>query len=286
MRALFALVLMTISMTANAKTKLQTIFKNPKPIIGVVNLSTLPGQEGFTTMSDAIGHAMNEMRILENEGVDAVLFENPNGGFSASPEIIAAMTMIVGEAVKNSNGIVVGVEVLWHDPKASLAIAKATGAKFIRTDFFVDKMMAGGQLVDQDPKEITDYRTLLGCEDVAIFTDVQVKYAEMIDQNKTIQQSTQEAEAAGSDGVVVTGRKSGIAPDAKRVKEVQDATKNIEVVLGSGTNAQNVGELLAVADAAIVGTSISTKTGGVLVPAKVREYMDAVRKLRASLAKP
>lgn len=286
MRVLFAIVLMTISMTANAKTRLQKIFKNPKPIIGVVNLSTLPGQEGFTTMSDAIGQAMNEMRILESEGVDAVLFENPNGGFSASPEIIAAMTMIVGEAVKTSKGIVVGVEVLWHDPKASLAIAKATGAKFIRTDFFVDKMMAGGQLVDQDPKEITDYRKFLELEDVAIFTDVQVKYAEMVDQNKTIQQSTREAEAAGSDGIVVTGRKSGIAPDVPKVKEVQDATQNIEVVLGSGTNAQNVEELLAVADAAIVGTSISTKTGGALIPAKVREYMNAVRKLRASLAKP
>jgi predicted TIM-barrel enzyme len=64
------------------------------------------------------------------------------------------------------------------------------------------------------------------------------------------------------------------------------ADPTFPVILGSGTNPDNIKELLSVADAAIVGTAISTKTGGVVIREKVQNYMKSVRELRASLNQP
>jgi membrane complex biogenesis BtpA family protein len=284
MKSLFITIAILVATAhAQAGTRLQSIFKNPKPIIAVINLPALPGQKGFTTIDNAVQAALQELAILEAEGVDGAILENNQGDFAATPEITAAMTRIVSEVVKASKTVVVGCEVLWHDPKASFAIAKATGAKFIRTDFFVDKVIADGTVVDPNAKEMIDYRKSIDADDVVILTDIQVKYTVMVDPKKTITQSAQEAEAANSDGVVVTGAKSGMPPSLAKVTEAKNAVKNVEIVLGSGTSSTNIEELLAVADATIVGTSISTGTGGTLVQSKVHDYMEVVKKIRKNL---
>ncbi len=276
-------VTLTAASLAHASTKFENVFPMPKPVIAVINLPYLPGQKGFVSMDHALKHAMDQLKVLEEEGVEAVLFENVDGDFGATPEMIAAMTRIVSEAVKQTSKVIVGVEVLWHDPKASLAIAKASGAQFIRTDFFADKMMAGKRLVDVNTKELIEYQKSIGAEDVLLLTDIQVKYAKMIDKKKTIRQSALDAKSKGSIGAIVSGAKSGVPPSVEKVKEAKSADLSFPVILGSGTNPENVKELLAVADAAIVGTAVSTKTGGVIIREKLQNYMKSVRELRAGL---
>lgn len=265
---------------AQAGVRFQSLFPMPKPVIAVINLTGLPGAPEFVSMEHSVHQALEQLKILEEEGVDAVLFENVDGDFSATPELTAAMTRIVSEAVKAAPSMIVGLEVLWHDPKASFAIAVASGAKFIRTDFFADVMKADGRIVDVDTVDLLNYRNRIGAEKILILTDIQVKYATMIDPTKTITQSALDARDKGSDGVVVSGPKSGVPPSVERVAEANRADSALPVILGSGTNPENVKELLGVADAAIVGTSISTKTGGVIVREKLQRYMKAVRELR------
>ncbi len=274
---------------AHTATPLEKLFIHPKPIIAVINLPALPGEKNFVSMDATVKNALSEMKILEEENVDGVIFENPHGDIPSNPETIAAMTVVVSSAVKASKKIVVGVEVLWHDPLASLAIAKASNAKFIRTDFFADKMMADKHLIDEKPERITHYRTNIGADSVLLLTDIQVKYGTLVDANKTITQSATDAIAGKSDGVIVTGKKSGVPPDLKRIKEAKIAVgPNHSVILGSGTTAENIAELFAHADAAIVGTSISTGTGGIIQREKVRKYMAAVKEVRRriSLSRP
>jgi membrane complex biogenesis BtpA family protein len=285
MRTAIAVTLTAASVCA-AGTKFENVFPMPKPVIAVINLPSLPGQKGFISMDYALKHAMDQLKILEEEGVEAILFENVDGDFAATPEMISAMTRIVSEAVKQAPKMIIGVEVLWHDPKASLAIATASGAKFVRTDFFADKMKAGDRIVDVNTKELIDYQKKIGAEDVLLLTDIQVKYAKMIDTKKTIRQSALDAKNKGSIGAIVDGPKSGVPPSIEKVKEAKMADPTFPVILGSGTNPDNIKELLSVADAAIVGTAISTKTGGVVIREKVQNYMKSVRELRASLNQP
>jgi TPP-dependent indolepyruvate ferredoxin oxidoreductase alpha subunit len=54
-------------------------------------------------------------------------------------EVHAAMTRVTREVVARAR-VPIGVEVLLNDWRASLAIASATGASFIRMDFFVDRV--------------------------------------------------------------------------------------------------------------------------------------------------
>lgn len=278
-----ASVLTGFAKPAEAGLRFDEVFPMKKPVIAVINLPSLPGQKGFASIDEALRHALDQVKILEEEGVDAILFENVNGGFEAPPEMVAAMTRIVSAAVQQSPKLIIGVEVLWHAPEASLSIALASGAKFIRTDFFADEMIADGKTVKVDTEALLDYRKRIGAEHVLILSDIQVKYAQMVDPHKTIQQSALDARDQGSDGAIVSGPKSGVPPSVERVMEAKQADPNFPVILGSGTNPENVKELLGVADAAIVGTAISTKTGGVVVREKVQQYMKAVSELRQNL---
>ena len=84
-------------------------------------------------MQKVVDLAMSEMTKLQEGGVDAIMFSNE---FSlpyltkVRPETTAAMARIIGE-LKSEIKVPYGVNVLW-DPYASLDLAAATDAKFIR----------------------------------------------------------------------------------------------------------------------------------------------------------
>jgi len=255
-----------------------------KKIIGMIHLLPLPGYLKHPGMKIVVKQALKDLAILEKGGVGAVLVENESDHphqVKPGPEIIAAMTQVVGEIVKKAT-IPVGVEVLLNDPQASLAIAKISGAKFIRTDYFVDKMWRKkyGEL-EIDPKKLIAYKKKIKAGSIKIFADVQVKYAKLLEKGKTISQSVKQAIKVGADGVIVTGNFSGQAPKIKDLQEAKLAAKNFPVYVGSGFSVVNAKKLLEFADGAIVGTSI--KQGGVLSKLKTKTLIKYVYKLTGEI---
>lgn len=233
-----------------------------KQIIGMIHLLPLSGYPKHPGMTAVIKQALKDLEILEKGGVNAVLVENENDHpheVSPGPEIISAMTLIVNEIVKKSK-VPIGVEVLLNYPEASLAIAKISGAKFIRTDYFVDKMWRKeyGKMVI-NPAELLTYKEQIKADSVKIFADVQVKYARLLEKGKTIGQSVKQAIKAGANAVIVTGKISGDPPKLKNLQEAKKAAGEFPVYIGSGFSFANAKKLLVYADGAIVGTSIKTK---------------------------
>lgn len=233
-----------------------------KKIIGMIHLLSLPGYQKHLGMKKVVKQALQDLAVLERGGVDAVLVENENDHpheVKAGPEIVAAMIQVVGEIVKKAK-VPVGVEVLLNDPYASLAIAKVTGAEFIRTDYFVDKMWRKeyGQM-EINPKKLLAYKKKIKADSVKILADIQVKYAKLLEKGKTISQSTKQAIKAGADGVIVTGNFSGEVPKIKDLQEAKLAAGKFPVYVGSGFSVKNAKKLLIYADGAIVGTSLKTK---------------------------
>ena len=92
------------------------------------------------------------------------------------------MTRITRALVQESESVIVGCEILLNDPKASLAVAAAAGAAFIRTDYFVDRMTRPefGEF-HIDPDALIAYRREIGAEHIMILADIQVKYATMVE---------------------------------------------------------------------------------------------------------
>ena len=115
---------------------LEQRFGTVKPVIAMVHFPGLPGrprhdrEAGRRRLVDVVGR---DLEVLQDAGVDAVLFCNEADipyQLVVGPEIPAAMAAVIGE-LRSSIRVPFGVNILW-DAHASLALARATGATFIR----------------------------------------------------------------------------------------------------------------------------------------------------------
>ncbi|NLG36416.1 MAG: BtpA/SgcQ family protein, partial [Clostridiales bacterium] len=115
---------------------IRNVFGTDKPIVAMCHLRALPGDPYYDAdggMDRVVELALRELTALQTGGVDAVMFSNE---FSlpylkrVKPETTAAMARVIGE-IRREIRVPFGVNVLW-DPYASLDLAAATGALFIR----------------------------------------------------------------------------------------------------------------------------------------------------------
>lgn len=259
------------------------LFPGRKPIIGVIHLPPLPGYPGSPGISAVVEKALRDLEALEGGGVDGVLVENEEDRphrVEAAPETVAAMTRVATELVRASPRLAIGVEILLNDPCASMAVARMAGAAFVRTDYFVDEMERPehGGAMKVDPVGLLAHRERLGAGDVLILADIQVKYARMI-VPRPLRESARLAREHRADASVVTGRVTGDPPLVEEIAEAKAGAPDCPVLVGSGLDAANASALLAVADGAIVGTSL--KTGPRVDPSRVEALMAAARAARA-----
>lgn len=114
---------------------LKETFGQDKPVIAMAHLPALPGTPRYDAeggMQAIVDWVKRDIDILTDVGVDGILFCNEDDrpySLRVGDEIVAAMACVVSECRPES--IPFGVDVMW-DPKAAMAVAKATGASFIR----------------------------------------------------------------------------------------------------------------------------------------------------------
>jgi membrane complex biogenesis BtpA family protein len=209
--------------------------------------------------------------LVENE------YDRPHQ-VEASPETIASMTRVARELTGATRQAIIGAEILLNDPMASLAVAHASGARFIRTDYFVDPMARPeyGGLMKIDPEGLLSYRARIGAENVLILADIQVKYARMLEE-RSLKESARLAERYRADAIIVTGRVTGEPPGRAELEAASSGASGCPVLIGSGLDEVNARELLQFADGAIVGSSL--KTGDYIDSQKVKALMEAGRGL-------
>jgi predicted TIM-barrel enzyme len=119
---------------------MQRLFQGRPPLIGMIHLGELPGQEGFTSQEALESRALEDLRALEGGGIDAVLVENwkdESPGPTVSAEAEAAIRAVT-RSVTLAASVPVGLNVLPNDHRAALSIARACGAAFVQLDVFVD----------------------------------------------------------------------------------------------------------------------------------------------------
>lgn len=257
------------------KSRFNTVFREKKPLIGMVHLSSLPGHASYGGMGVLVDKALTELKILEAAGYAGALVENTDipGFVGASLQTKRAMEEVVKKLVKHSL-IPVGVEIIYDMP-ATIEVAYNASAKFVRLDVFVDDVETRWGVVQSEAGKIQKMRGELGNGKLVMLTDIHVKHTKLISR-KTLKQSTLEAVKYGSDAVIVTGDWTGVEPDIGEIKLVKSVLKDdLPVLMGSGLSIDNVEKLFAIADGGIVGTSI--KSGGQLDYLKARELVDKVK---------
>ncbi len=228
----------------------------------MIHLLPLPESPAYLGNLDAIyEQAEREAAVLQAAGVDALIVENfgdePYLPAELSTAQLAVMAGVTRDIIRAVN-MPVGVNCQFNAWHSEVAVAHACRADFIRVEVFVDTViMAQGQ-VSPCSAQICRYRQQLGAKGVALWADIQTKYTRSLIP-QSIERSALDAQAAGADVLIVTGAATGQATPLEVVAQVKQVA-GIPVVVGSGTTAANVSEVLRIADGAIVGSAL--KVGG------------------------
>ena len=118
---------------------LKEVFGTEKPVIAMCHLDALPGDPSYDPgkgLPWVIERVRDNLRALQEGGVDAVMFSNESSlPYLTKVEPITYVTMarVIGE-IRAEIRVPFGVNVLW-DPMATIDLAVATGAPFVREIF-------------------------------------------------------------------------------------------------------------------------------------------------------
>ena len=148
---------------------LKDILGVEKALIGMVHLLPLPGSPRWGgEMDRVVRRAVEDARALKAGGMDAIVVENygdvPFTPGRVEAATVAAMTAVIIEVTKTIS-LPIGVNVLKNDARSGLAIAAATGARFIRVNIHVGAVVADQGLIQSDAYSTLRDRRLLLAEE-------------------------------------------------------------------------------------------------------------------------
>lgn len=257
-------------------------------LIGVLHLLPLPGDPAYREggFAAAYARARADAEALVRGGVDGLIVENfgsapfvKGTGHDRIPAHQAAALAQVASACK-SLGVPVGVNCLRNDALTALGIAAACELDFVRVNVHTGAYVTDQGLIEGEADRTLRYRAELGVADrVEIWADVLVKHASPLAPLEPETATHDCLDRGLADAVVVTGSATGQPVDRRLLERVRSAAGAHGVVIGSGLRHDNASELLPLAEAAIVGTSVK-REGQVrneVDPARVNELVAACR---------
>jgi hypothetical protein len=255
----------------------------PKPIIGMAHLPALPG----TPLYDAAGGmaavrewVQRDLDALQAGGISAVMFCNENDRpyrLDADMASVAAMADVVA-SVRSEVSVPFGVNVLW-DPKATLAVAAATGASFCR-EIFTGAFAGDFGLWVRSAGDAFRYRREIGAEHVKLLFNINAEFAAPLAPRPLAEVARSVVFSSAPDALCVSGPITSQPADASGLAEVAAAVagSGVPVLINTGFKESNAAELLGIADGAVVGSSLKVDgiTWNPVDPGRVRALMAAV----------
>jgi membrane complex biogenesis BtpA family protein len=269
-------------------TWLDDTFGVTKPVIGMLHLEALPGDPGYDErggVSCIVERAKAELAALRDGGVDGVMVSNEFSlPYMTKTEPVTAITMarVIGELLPELT-IPYGVNVLW-DAHASIDLAVATGAQFVR-EIFTGVYASDFGLWDTSVGDIARHRVRVGGRGIKLVYNIVPESAGYLG-NRTLESITKTTVFATlPDAICVSGATAGAPTDTRALTVVKDNAGDVPVFVNTGVRADNIGDQLAIADGAIVGTYF--KEDGIFrnraEQSRVRELMSAAKSYRTTL---
>jgi membrane complex biogenesis BtpA family protein len=266
--------------------KFKQIFKTSHPVIGMIHVRALPGTpKNSLDINQIIDIALEEAKIYKNAGIDSIMLENmhdiPYLKNEVGHEISTAMALVC-HAVKQEVNLPIGIQILAGANKAALAVAKNAGLEYIRAEGFVFGHVADEGYIDSQAAELIRYRKQIGAEHIAIFADIKKKHSShALTADVSIADTAHAAGFFLSDGVIVTGSRTGSSTNLQDIEEVKSGTQ-LPVIIGSGVTYDNLDTYFNISNALIVG-SYFKKEGNwnnELDEKRILDFMKKVKLLR------
>lgn len=235
-------------------------------LFGMVHVQALPGTPfaGFP-MHEISRIACAEALAYQEHGFFGIVLENmhdrPYLKGTVGAEITAGMTRVAVD-IRRAVGpsFPIGVQILAGANQEALAVALAADLNFIRAEGCVFGHVADEGWIEACAGQLLRERKRLGADHIEIWTDIMKKHSShSITADLEIGDWAHAAEFFGLDGVIVTGRATGLEADQDVLNHAKKAT-SLPVIVGSGITVENF-EKYHLADAVIVGSSV--KQGGI-----------------------
>lgn len=268
---------------------MKDLFGVVKPVIAMAHIPALPGTPRYDPLKGVEGAlevVRKDVNHLLANGVDAIMFCNEDDRpytFHADFEAVAVMTRIVTELCPKDRPF--GADFLW-EPKAPLAICKATGGSFIR------EVVTGVYESDMgiwapDAAELYRYRHAIDADHVRVFANITPEFASPLGSRDIAQRARSAVVSTLVDGILIAGPMAGAEPDFSFIKKAKEAVgDSTPVLLNTGAKQENIRQYLSVADGVIVGSSLKVngQTWNPVDPERVKAFMSIVREIRKELA--
>ena len=256
-----------------------------KAVIAMAHIGALPGSplyDAETGMNKLIDDVIDDIEMLQNGGVDAIMFGNENDRpylLRATPESIAAMTAVVS-AAKPALTVPFGVNYLW-DPCASVSIGAATGASFVR-EIFTGVFASDMGVWAPDCATAARMRRNLGRQDMKMLFNINAEFAHSLDQRPVELWARAALFSSLADAILVSGPITGQPADASDLRKVAEAVTEVPVFANTGVNLDNVKDVMSVASGCVIGThfKVDGDTWNSVDGDRVKRFMHVVESLR------
>jgi membrane complex biogenesis BtpA family protein len=261
------------------------VFHKEKIIIASMYLPPLPGSPDYklgTPLKDIIEFTRFELQQLEAGGMDSVVIGNQLNlphQVGVNAETSALMTMVINEACKGLK-IPIGITVFWDDLTA-IAVAKATGASYVR-GIFRGAYAGEMGIISLNASDTIRYRKLIDAENIPLMFMLRPIYAKAI-ADRGLESEVKDAIGASKpDAFTLCGPIPGEAPSYEDLEIVCKNAKGRPVVMNNGATPQNIGKVLEICNGAVVATHLrkDEKAGNPFDAEKVKGFMKVVNQYR------
>ncbi len=261
----------------------EELFGKPRAIVAMAHFPPLPGQplhDSSLGVRGLVEAVRRDLEILEDSAVDGVLFCNEGDRpyrTKAGPETVAVMAAAIAE-LRDGLTKPFGVDILW-DPTAAIALARATGARFVR-EVFTGVYGSDFGLWNTDPAESLRFRHNIGADDVRLFYNITAEFAAPLGVRDIEITARAAVFSSLADALCVSGVITGLGVDRELLRRVKSAVGETPVIANTGVTPETVGDMLGLADGVIVGTALKRDgiTWNPIDPVRVRDLLDAAER--------
>lgn len=233
-------------------------------VIAALHLPPLPASHHPAAQPVGV---VTEMALRNAEkavkaGIPALYIQDL-GDFPLAPHVqphTVAILSVVGAAIRREfPDLALGVCLMSHAAREPLAIAQAIGGQFVRLKVYVGAMVKAEGLLEGCAYEAVQYRAQIGAEDVKILADVYDRTGEPLGRLPIGEEARQAAVFGRADGLILTGL--SFAESMQMLADVRAAKLNTPLLLGGGATADNIAQVLKVADGVVVSSAFKAVSG-------------------------
>lgn len=221
------------------------------------------------TSGERAARAIEEMKILEEEGFDGVIIENYHGSVQDIRDVFEQYP----DFFKDTN-LSIGINVLPNDYEDAFKLAHEFNCDFIQLDY-----ISGSYKNKEEIDEVNFKATKFLYPDIKVLGGVWPKYYKPSFEWSLVSDMREGVDR--SDAVVVTGEGTGKETPIEKIKTFRVMCGKHPLIVGAGVNPKNVVEQLTIADGVIVGSCLKPagQTTKRISRELVKEFMVAANKV-------